>query len=361
MTDEKSMGLGPNGAPDEGDLEAALAMAELRPSDDARDMISSELAHVLSRESDVALVLSGDMSRALAELPFADGVPEAAWCVSDATALAQIHQLFRLGGAAGAVTNTAGCTDVELAAAGLAHCEDAAVEGATRAALSCSPRYVLGRVRGFAAEAGAAAGAATDVRAALAREASRLEEAGVHGFVAEGGRAEDVAVALRAIRDVSGRPVVATMPVAGPDAERMSAPEGDAEVESRLRAALAELADAGATALGVEVGLSHLAEVLPRLSLLSEGEGLALCVTLVADGSADADADADDAPARTGLRRARATDLARARELEAAAAALTAAGVRTVSLGRGFAPGDTARLVQSLRPHFAVLGWRFVA
>lgn len=351
------MGLGPNGAPDEGDLEAALAMAELRPSDDARDMISSELAHVLSRESDVALVLSGDMSRALAELPFADGVPEAAWCVSDATALAQIHQLFRLGGAAGAVTNTAGCTDVELAAAGLAHCEDAAVEGATRAALSCSPRYVLGRVRGFAAEAGAAA----DVRAALAREASRLEEAGVHGFVAEGGRAEDVAVALRAIRDVSGRPVVATVPVAGPDAERMSAPEGDAEVDSRLRAALAELADAGATALGAEVGLSHLAEVLPRLSLLSEGEGLALCVTLVADGSADADADADGAPARTGSRRAGATDLARARELEAAAAALTAAGVRTVSLGRGFAPGDTARLVQSLRPHFATLGWRFVA
>ena len=351
------MGLGPNGAPDEGDLEAALAMAELRPSDDARDMISSELAHVLSRESDVALVLSGDMSRALAELPFADGVPEAAWCVSDATALAQIHQLFRLGGAAGAVTNTAGCTDVELAAAGLAHCEDAAVEGATRAALSCSPRYVLGRVRGFAAEAGAAA----DARAALAREASRLEEAGVHGFVAEGGRAEDVAVALRAIRDVSGRPVVATVPVAGPDAERMSAPEGHAEVESRLRAALAELADAGATALGVEVGLSHLAEVLPRLSLLSEGEGLALCVTLVADGSADADADADAAPAHTGSRRARAMDLARARELEAAAAALTAAGVRTVSLGRGFAPGDTARLVQSLRPHFATLGWRFVA
>lgn len=349
------MGLGPNGAPDEGDLEAALAMAELRPSDDARDMISSELAHVLSRESDVALVLSGDMSRALAELPFADGVPEAAWCVSDATALAQIHQLFRLGGAAGAVTNTAGCTDVELATAGLAHCEDAAVEGATRAALSCSPRYVLGRVRGFAAEAGDA----TDVRAALAREASRLEEAGVHGFVAEGGRAKDVAVALRAIRDVSGRPVVATVPVAGPDAERMSAPEGDAEVESRLRAALAELADAGATALGVEVGLSHLAEVLPRLSLLSEGEGLALCVTLVADGSADADADA--APAHTGSRSARAMDLARARELEAAAAALTAAGVRTVSLGRGFAPGDTARLVQSLRPHFATLGWRFVA
>lgn len=349
------MGLGPNGAPDEGDLEAALAMAELRPSDDARDMISSELAHVLSRESDVALVLSGDMSRALAELPFADGVPEAAWCVSDATALAQIHQLFRLGGAAGAVTNTAGCTDVELAAAGLAHCEDAAVEGATRAALSCSPRYVLGRVRGFAAEAGAA----VDVRAALAREASRLEEAGVHGFVAEGGRAEDVAVALRAIRDVSGRPVVATVPVAGPDAERMSAPEGDAEVESRLRAELAELADAGATALGAEVGLSHLAEVLPRLSLLSEGEGLALCVTLVADGSADADADA--APAHTGSRRARAMGLARARELEAAAAALTAAGVRTVSLGRGFAPGDTARLVQSLRPHFANLGWRFVA
>ena len=351
------MGLGPNGAPDEGDLEAALAMAELRPSDDARDMISGELAHVLSRESDVALVLSGDMSHALAELPFADGVPEAAWCVSDATALAQIHQLFRLGGAAGAVTNTAGCTDVELAAAGLAHCEDAAVEGATRAALSCSPRYVLGRVRGFAAEAGAA----VDVRAALAREASRLEEAGVHGFVAEGGRAEDVAVALRAIRDVSGRPVVATVPVAGPDAERMSAPEGDAEVESRLRAALAGLADAGATALGAEVGLAHLAEVLPRLSLLSEGEGLALCVTLVADGSADADADADAAPAHTGSRRARAGDLARARELEAAAAALTAAGVRTVSLGRGFAPGDTARLVQSLRPHFATLGWRFVA
>ena len=351
------MGLGPNGAPDEGDLEAALAMAELRPSDDARDMISSELAHVLSRESDVALVLSGDMSRALAELPFADGVPEAAWCVSDATALAQIHQLFRLGGAAGAVTNTAGCTDVELAAAGLAHCEDAAVEGATRAALSCSPRYVLGRVRGFATEAGAAA----DVRAALAREASRLEEVGVHGFVAEGGCAEDVAVALRAIRDVSGRPVVATVPVAGPDAERMSAPEGDAEVESRLRAALAELVDAGATALGAEVGLSHLAEVLPRLSLLSEGEGLALCVTLVADGSADAVADADAAPAHTGSRRARAMDLARARELEAAAAALTAAGVRTVSLGRGFAPGDTARLVQSLRPHFATLGWRFVA
>ena len=351
------MGLGPNGAPDEGDLEAALAMAELRPSDDARDMISSELAHVLSRESDVALVLSGDMSRALAELPFADGVPEAAWCVSDATALAQIHQLFRLGGAAGAVTNTAGCTDVELAAAGLAHCEDAAVEGATRAALSCSPRYVLGRVRGFAAEAGAA----VDVRAALAREASCLEEAGVHGFVAEGGRAEDVAVALRAIRDVSGRPVVATVPVAGPDAERLAAPDGEAEVESRLRAALAELADAGATALGVEVGLAHLAEVLPRLSLLSEGEGLALCVTLVADGSADADADSDAAPAHTGSRRARAMDLARARELEAAAAALTAAGVRTVSLGRGFAPGDTARLVQSLRPLFATLGWRFVA
>ena len=356
MTDEKSQGLDPTLPLDEADLEAALALPEVPQSDDARDVISRELAHVLEAGSDLALVLSGDMSRALGELPFSDGVPAAAWCVSDVSALAQLHHLFRLGGAAGAVTNTAGCTDVELEAAGLAHCEEAAIDGAVRAALSASPRYVLGRVRGFAV--GDAAREAL-AREALVREAARLEEAGVHGFVAEGGSAAETVLALQAVREVSGRPVIATMApgaCSGDPATGMAAPEA----VSRLQCDLHELACAGASALGAELGLGDLGEPLEMLALLSQREGLALCVRVANDADV-ADAAAEDGASAARARRARAASAAAvARALEAAAATLTAAGVRTVSLGRGFLPGDTARLVQFLRPHFASLGWRFV-
>ncbi|MBP3883434.1 MAG: hypothetical protein J6D54_00655 [Olsenella sp.] len=369
----------------ENDLELAEDAADL--TDDARAMISAELAHVLSPDSDLAMVLSGDMSRSLSELPFADDVSPAAWNVSDASALAQMHQMFRLGGAAAAVTHTAGCSDVELEEAGLAHCEDAAVTNAVRAAFSAAPRYVLGRVSGFECPAsqGSQGPCAGDPPAGalrlnelceinpfagtpweddspeddpwedaihralepLCREVVRLEAAGVHGFVAEGGHALLTGAAVRAIRQVSSRPVIATTTVSTVIADGLFADETPIDVEDRIRAEFQMLANVGATALGVEVplgaeaSLGCLERALPRLASLSAAEGMALCVRL-----------------RAGTQAPEGPRLARV--LDGVARVACDANVRILSLGPGFSCADTASLVAALRPHVARRGWRLI-
>lgn len=324
-------------------------MSSEGPTDDANAAISAGLGHVLSLGSDLAMVLSGDMATSLADLPFSDGVAAPEWNVSDASALAQMHRLFRLGGAAAAVTHTDHCCELELEKMGLAHCADAAIGNAVRAAVSAAPRYVIGAVTGIPIPPADPA-PAEEAFSSLRQLAIRLEEAGVHGYLAHAASFDSAEQSLRAIREVSLRPVIAGVSLSAPPS---SAPDDrtrdDRTREDRTRderavaAGFDRLASSGADALSVEVPLSITEKDLSFLSRLAAERGRALHARLVCDDRA----------------RASASSLQRA--IADAAQVLVDSGVRLCSLGPGFACGDTALLVDALRPHIARRGWRFVA
>ncbi len=314
-------------------------MSSLDPTDDANAAISAELGHVLSLGSDLAMVLSGDMARSLADLPFSEGVAAPEWNVSDASALAQMHRLFRLGGAAAAITHTEHCCELELEGMGLAHCADAAIENAVRAAVSAAPRYVIGAVTGIPIPPADPA-PAEEVFSSLRQQAIRLEGAGVHGYLAHAASFDSAEQALRAIREVSLRPAIAGVSLS---ALPSSTPDDRTRDERAVAAGFDRLASAGADALSVEVPLSITEKDLSFLSRLAAERGRVLHARLVCDDRA----------------RASASSLQRA--IADAARVLVDSGVRLCSLGPGFACGDTALLVDALRPHIARRGWRFVA
>jgi hypothetical protein len=319
-------------------------MSSEGPTDDANAAISAELGHVLSLGSDLAMVLSGDMATSLADLPFSEGVAAPEWNVSDASALAQMHRLFRLGGAAAAITHTEHCCELELEGMGLAHCADAAIENAVRAAVSAAPRYVIGAVTGIPIPPADPA-PAEETFSSLRQQAIRLEGAGVHGYLAHAASFDSAEQALRAIREVSLRPAIAgvslsALPSSAPDDRTRDDRTRDERV---VVAGFNRLASSGADALSVEVPLSITEKDLSFLSRLAAERGRVLHARLVCDDRA----------------RASASSLQRA--IADAARVLVDSGVRLCSLGPGFACGDTALLVDALRPHIARRGWRFVA
>jgi hypothetical protein len=250
----------------------------------------------------------------------------------------RLSRLFELLQEA-AITHTEHCCELELEGMGLAHCADAAIENAVRAAVSAAPRYVIGAVTGIPIPPADPA-PAEETFSILRQQAIRLEGAGVHGYLAHAASFDSAEQALRAIREVSLRPAIAGVSLS---ALPSSAPDDRTRDERAVAAGFDRLASAGADALSVEVPLSITEKDLSFLSRLAAERGRVLHARLVCDDRA----------------RASASSLQRA--IADAARVLVDSGVRLCSLGPGFACGDTALLVDALRPHIARRGWRFVA
>ena len=236
------------------------------PTDDADEQAANELGRAICGASGETVVLSGDMSRPLSELPFSEGV-----------AISEMHRLYRDAGANAAVTNTMWCSAPAIAAAGLDVSVRDANDRAVRAAYSSASRYVIGAI-GPCVRAPREPNAASC--AAWREQATRLKWGGVHGFLLRGmRRADEAASCVECVRQVSERPVICLLDC---DASGLLA-DG-----SPLADGLARVAEAGAHGIGVTATLSDVAALAPTVADVACGLGRGAAVVASCDPSAPA-------------------------------------------------------------------------
>lgn len=72
--------------------------------DDADSQAAQELGQILSGERRALLCLSGDIEKPLLGQPFADSIAPADWLLSEPALVSRYHELYRLSGAACALT-----------------------------------------------------------------------------------------------------------------------------------------------------------------------------------------------------------------------------------------------------------------
>ena len=67
------------------------------PTDDADEQAANELGRAICGASGETVVLSGDMSRPLSELPFSEGIANALWNACETETISEMHRLYRAG------------------------------------------------------------------------------------------------------------------------------------------------------------------------------------------------------------------------------------------------------------------------
>ena len=218
----------------------ATALAGRDPIEvDAATLAAAELASALAPSSSERLVFGGPIDAMLARQPLADGIPAPLWDVEEPETVRHLHRLFRDVGADVAVANTAEASGPALEAAGVGLSVDTVVAAAIRAAYSCGPRFVVGEIGPCGASGETAWHAYSQLAAALAAHEA-------HGvLVSRMASLPEALVALEAARQAApSLPAIASVTL---DASGNLAQTGEP-----VEQAFADLAAAGATALGVD-------------------------------------------------------------------------------------------------------------
>ena len=287
------------------------------PTDDADEQAANELGRAICGASGETVIMSGDMSRPLSELPFSEGVANALWNACETETISEMHRLYRDAGANAAVTNTMWCSAPAIAAAGLDVSVRDANDRAVRAAYSSASRYVVGAI-GPCAQAPREPDAAS--RSAWREQATRLKWGGVHGFLLRGmRRADEAASCVECVRQVSERPVICLFDcdASGLLADGLPLADG-----------LALAAEAGAHGIGVTAMLPDAAALAPTVVDVACALGRGAAVVASCDPSA---------PART---------------LQAAYARMARSlhdlGVTVIGCGRGSTVRHTAAVADAL-------------
>ena len=245
------------------------------PTDDADEQAANELGRAICGASGETVVLSGDMSRPLSELPFSEGIANALWNACETETISEMHRLYRDAGANAAVTNTMWCSAPAIAAAGLDVPVRDANDRAVRAAYSSASRYVVGAI-GPCAQAPREPDAAS--RSAWREQATRLKWGGVHGFLLRGmRRADEAASCVECVCQVSERPVICLFDcdVSGLLADGLPLADG-----------LALAAEAGAHGIGVTAMLPDAAALAPTVVDVACALGRGAAVVASCDPSA---------------------------------------------------------------------------
>lgn len=235
------------------------------PTDDPVEQASREFGRVLSGRSDEAIVISGDMSAPLADLPFSEGVANALWNTCETETVSELHRLLRDAGATAAVTNTLSCSEPAIAAAGLDVPMRDANERAVRAAYSSASRYVVGAIGPCGIDPAAGGTALRAARSAYRDQARRLKWGQVHALLVTRMRGlADALAAVEASSQVCDRPIVCCVEC---DSASLM-PDG-----TRVVDAFRELATAGAHGLGACVPLAGAPDLAGELVASASASG----------------------------------------------------------------------------------------
>ena len=313
--------------------------------DDPVEQAAAEFGRILCDRSDEPVVLSGDMSKPLADQPFSEGVANPLWNACENETVAQLHRLYRDAGANAAVTNTLGCAAPAIAAAGLDVPVRDANDRAVRAAYTSASRYVVGavgpcgidlslRANPVATEGAAPDAALNEARAAYREQARRLKWNDCHALLVTRMRSvTDATTAVDACSQVFDRPIVCCVECVAPAACDAAPADGPSHADRLAGArmpdgtpideAFRELARAGAHGLGVCVPLRDAEKVVDQAISLAKSLGRGAAFVL----------DVADCPLR-----GRSLD----REFGRVAGLLRRAGVCVIGCGVGSSVGHTA-------------------
>lgn len=225
---------------------------------DANDEQARQLASILSPTSTENLIFPGPLGRLISLLPLSEGIPEPEWSIDEPETIQHLHSLYRDAGAEVAVTNTGQACAPVLESLGVNVVPSLLVHAACREAFLCAPLFVVGSIGPCGIppeEREQALGAYEGLCRALA-------EGEVHGILIEGmATLSDALVALEAVRRVSDRSVIVSLPFDSDGWMRNGVLMGDA---------FRTLADAGADAVGVDgVDVDGVVALAPRIAAIS--------------------------------------------------------------------------------------------
>ena len=222
----------------------ASSLWERPTHDDACEEAANELGKILTGQAGENLLLSGDLSRTLAQLPAAQDITGPLWVQYEPEMLTSLYQLQAACGATGLLTETAACTSNRLAELqeGLV-CQELC-DKAARAAYAVGPRFVIGTMSSAPIPVyDQDSPAARQVRALYTEQARALVDAQVHAlFITGMTNIEDAVCAVHASRLVCSRPLICAL-----DAEAVTSKYH----KDQLSAQVKRLVDVGADAVGI--------------------------------------------------------------------------------------------------------------